>query len=109
MAKKPKKEPVYALSRNEAIRLAKEAGKEQLPIQWRDHAMDRMRQRAISTTDVLRVLRAGVITEDPHMDSRYQSWKCRFEGYSAGTHIAVGVGIPDDKSVVIVITAIDIN
>lgn len=73
------------------------------------HAKQRMNERDISSSQILRTLKQGNIAEGPYQDTKGR-WNCRFEGYSAGKGLAVVVGFYVKNGVrVIVITTFELR
>jgi hypothetical protein len=58
-----------------------------------EHARSRMASRKITTTQLLRCLRQGRLTEDPVRDLAKGGWKCTVEHYTAGESVGVAVAI----------------
>ena len=56
------------------------------------HADERMRERGITRTDVIRVLSTGRIVEGPGQSAK-GNWEMRVEGISAGSYVTLGVAI----------------
>jgi len=52
-----------------------------------------MASRKITTTQLLRCLRQGRLTEDPVRDLAKGGWKCTVEHYTAGESVGVAVAI----------------
>jgi len=72
------------------------------------HAKQRMRQRRILLTQVIKVLQEGLVVEHAHRDV-YGSWKCTLEKTVAGDRIKVAAALRsgDDGEMVIVITVMN--
>lgn len=81
-----------------ALKIIREAGKDSSRVFFTTHAWARMRQRRISTTQVLRCLCKGKISEGPAPDAMKGGWKCTVEHYTAGEQIGVAVGIETIES-----------
>lgn len=68
------------------------------------HALARMRERKISPTQVLKVLRTGYVVEHAHQNIK-GNWQCTLEGLVAGDLIRVAaalVGEPTGEWVVVI-------
>ncbi|HMW50697.1 MAG TPA: DUF4258 domain-containing protein [Rhodocyclaceae bacterium] len=70
------------------------------------HAEERMVQRKIGRRQVLRVLKAGSISEALHQ-APGGDWRCNVSGFNAGQHLTVGVVLKQkqDGAWVIIATA----
>ena len=75
-----------------------------LPVQ---HAYQRMAERDVTFTQVLRILRRGALVEGPSL-SEFSTWRFKYRGDSAGQDISVVVDLDRDSmgSMVAVITVI---
>ena len=76
-----------------ALQIIREAAKNSSRVFFTSHARTRMRQRAISITQVLRCLRSGRISEGPAPDVMKGGWKCTLEHYTAGEQLGVSIGM----------------
>lgn len=56
------------------------------------HGRQRMRERKISITQAVRVVRAGYIDGEPWLDE-HGNWRVNMRGWSAGEEITVGLAI----------------
>ena len=74
-------------------------------IRWTEHARERMTERGISSTQVLRAIRHGQITEGPAPDLR-GGWRLSLDVLAAGDPIRVVTVITRDErgDLVVVIT-----
>lgn len=80
--------------------IAEDSGK----VVFTSHAIQRMKQRHITRTQVLNCLRRGLITEAPIRDV-HGNWTLRIERYACGENIGCAVAIEDGLERSIVITA----
>lgn len=71
------------------------------------HAEERMIERAITRTQVLRCLQKGSFEEEPAQDAR-GSWAMRLRLFTAGEYIRVAVALDQDQegNFAVVITVI---
>jgi hypothetical protein len=73
------------------------------------HCRLRMRQRHISLSVLLDVLRLGTLRRRPEPDAVHGSVICRMEHFVAGRNLAAAVALSDDEPGVIVVTVIDLG
>lgn len=91
----------------EALNIARECARDTRRIKWTAHARQRMRERGITTRQVLRCLLRGRMAEPVHR-SVHGDWQCKLTVLSAGDALEVviaidAVSVPPDC---VVITAI---
>ena len=93
------------LSPHNASKFIREAAQDSARVIWTKHVLDRMKERRISTNQVLTVLRQGVIIEGPARGVR-ANWECTVEYFVAGDRITVVVAIEvyDPRNPVILVT-----
>ena len=80
------------LSKAEAIRIVRELATDAdrvVPVQ---HARKRMKERGITITQIIRVVRAGFIDGEPWLDE-HGNWRVTMIGNPAGAQVTVGVAI----------------
>ena len=72
------------------------------------HAMQRIRKRRVTPTQVLHVLRKGVVAEPAHLNIK-GNWQCTVEAHIAGDTIKVAAALATDSAGewVIVITVMN--
>ena len=73
------------------------------------HCRQRMKQRHISLTLLLDVLRQGRLLRTPEPDIARGSVVCRMEHFVAGRHLAAAVAVSDDDPGVVVVTVIELG
>jgi Domain of unknown function (DUF4258) len=71
------------------------------------HAYQRMDQREVTFSQVLRILRRGALTEGPAL-TQERLWRMKYRGDSAGQDISVVVDIDQDQmgNMIAVVTVI---
>lgn len=101
----PMRRPVatcrYGYTSDEAAALLRELvadGDRVLPV---PHAYERMEEREVTFTQVLRILRRGNLVEGPNM-SNERMWRYKYRGDSAGQDISVVVDLDRDQMGVMV-------
>lgn len=99
------------LSEADAFRIIREAAEiDSGTIFLSDHAKDRMRQRDISRSQIISVLRStsSTMSEGPYRTAR-GDFKCQLEGYAAGdaVNVVVAIRIPLNAQSVLVITVMN--
>ncbi|WP_126456878.1 DUF4258 domain-containing protein [Sulfuriflexus mobilis] len=97
------------MTQRRALQLIRTAAQETDRVEWSSHAKKRMRQRKVSMTQVLRVLKTGGILEGPYEDIKTGHWKCRLEQFTAGDNVNVVVAIErnEDSTPIIIVTAME--
>ncbi|MDH5731056.1 MAG: DUF4258 domain-containing protein [Gammaproteobacteria bacterium] len=95
------------LTKPRAIEICKDKSKK---VFFTDHALERMRQRKLTRSQVERCIRTGALIEGPSIGSKGE-WECKFELFTAGDKIAVVVGLlyEDPGKRILVITTISLN
>ena len=68
------------------------------------HATQRMKQRKISASMVLKALEKGTTDREPEPNSKLDSIEVKLNHYCAGVNYAVVVGIIDNEVIVTVVT-----
>lgn len=81
------------LTGTRALQIIRDAAKDSARVFLTEHARSRMASRKITTTQVLRCLRQGRLSEGPARDLTKGGWKCTVEHYTAGESIGVAVAI----------------
>ncbi len=71
-------------------------------IVWSHHAKKRMKERDVSTQQVLNVLRSGTIHEPVYFDNINGSWRATLRRTAAGVEVKVGVAIDLAESVIVI-------
>lgn len=74
-----------------------------------DHAKIRMRQRKVSSEEVLQCLQLGQILREPEVNHQKGSLECRMERYVAGRNLGVIVALLDENPDAIVVTVFSID
>lgn len=99
-----KKVLVFQMSKPSAIALIRRLAQDS-KVGWTEHVKRQMKKRRISSTQVLRCLEKGVITEGPAMDIK-GNWTCRLQLFTAGETISVVTAITheEDKEYLEIIT-----
>lgn len=98
------------LSQYRALQIVQAASKDSARVFYTAHARQRMRQRRITPTQVMRCLAHGRISEGPVADKMKGGWKCTVEHYSAGDAIGVSVGIETmEAEAITIITVFHVN
>ncbi|ADE13786.1 conserved hypothetical protein [Nitrosococcus halophilus Nc 4] len=85
------------LSDKRAREIIREAVLDTSRIQWSKHARKRMRERRITTRQVLDVLSKGKIIEGP-VRGTTGDWECTLERFVAGDNVVVVVAIETDSA-----------
>jgi len=93
----------------DALRIIRERAADSGCVVILPHARDRMVERKIDRLEILRVLRAGAITDGPWVDARSDNERCRLEGQVDGEWIGVVVEIPENRPDLLVVTVIDLD
>lgn len=96
------------LQKRQAQDILLQAAEHSERIIFTNHAEERMHQRGISRTDVIRVLKTGEITEGPGQTPN-GDWNIKVEGMSAGDWVTVAIAIKfkdlnEDSCLTIIIT-----
>lgn len=94
------------LSPPSAQQMLRQVASDSARVFFTDHAEQRMRERRINRTQVLRCLRHGRLTEDPARDV-HGKWVMRVEVFSAGDVVTAVAALDNDGdgNLVVVITA----
>lgn len=92
------------MSNPAALQLLRRIAKDSANVIFTDHARKRMRQRKLTTTQVLSCLAKGVAVEPVALDI-HGHWKLTVSHQAAGAHLEVAVAI-DVPSRAIIITVI---
>ena len=100
---KSKPTPI-ALSRPRAQEILREAAQDSSRVIMTYHALERMEERHITQTGILRILRSGTIIEGPVRNIQKANWECKVAGYDSGENLIVKVAIEHDKNGAIVVT-----
>lgn len=74
-----------------------------------DHAKGKMRERKVSSIEVLDCLREGTIRRVPEPNTRKGNLECRIERYVAGRQLAVIVALSDEEPDVLVVTVFSVG
>ncbi len=91
------KEPTqFRLNDANALRLLREVAADSGRVVLLAHARQRMKQRQITLTQVLDVLRKGSLAEPAALDL-YGNWKVTVRGLSCGQSVTVAGAIEMDK------------
>lgn len=91
------KEPTqFRLNDANALRLLREVAADSARVVLLAHARQRMKQRQITLTQVLDVLRKGSLAEPAALDL-YGNWKVTVRGLSCGQSVTVAGAIEMDK------------
>lgn len=96
------------LSREDAAEKVRELVAEGGRVVWRPHALERMEERDITSTQIYNVLRRGEVVEDPKWSNKFDNWEIGFQDISAGDLLTVRVALDVEQlmgDVVLVITA----
>ncbi|GMR08115.1 MAG: hypothetical protein BMS9Abin26_1120 [Gammaproteobacteria bacterium] len=106
--RKGKEAAQIGLLKSRAKQLIRGAAENTDRIGWSDHALKRMRQRRVSPSQVLKVLRQGKMIGNPSLDKNTGHWKCKLERYTAGDCLNVIVAIErnEDNTPIIIVSAI---
>jgi len=99
----PKPRPVK-LSRSRAKEILRIAADDSSLVFLTVHAQKRMRERNITLTEILRILRSGRIIDGPAENLIKGNWECTVNGFSAGKNLQVSVAIERDEKNIIVVT-----
>jgi len=96
------------LLKSRAKQLIRKAAENTDRIGWSDHALKRMRQRRVSASQILKVLRKGKMIGNPNLDNDTGHWKSKLEHYTAGDCLNVIVAIErnEDNTPIIIVSAI---
>jgi len=97
------------LSKRRALKIIQTAAQDSSNVFIIAHAEERMVEREITLTQVLRVLRTGTIYDGPTDNLLEDNWECGVKGFSAGETIGLRIGIERDKTGVTVITVFRIG
>lgn len=97
------------LSKRRALKTIRTAANKSINVFIEIHAEERMEEREITLTQVLRVLRTGTIFDGPTDNLLENNWECGVKGFSAGETIGLRIGIERDKTGVTVITVFRIG
>ncbi len=92
------------LSKRRALKIIRKAAENSANVFISQHAEEKMEVRAITRTQILRVLRTGTLYDGPTDNLLYDNWECGVKGFSAGEYIRLRVGIERDEQGIIVIT-----
>lgn len=106
MAKNPIPEE---LNKRRALKIIQAAAEKSENVFVTTHAEERMKEREINLTQVLRVLRIGTVFDGPTDNQLENNWECGMKGFSAGETIGLRIGIERDKTGVTVITVFRIG
>jgi Tol biopolymer transport system component len=96
------------LQKDQAQDILRQVAEDSSRIIFTNHAEDRMYEREITRTDIIRVLRTGSIKEGPSQAAK-GNWEMKVEGKSAGTWVTVAIAIDykelrEDSCYTVVIT-----
>ncbi len=109
MSKEPKVK-LIDLTQYRALQIVRGAARDSAQVFYTAHALQRMRQRRVTPTQVMRCLAHGRISEGPARDVMKGGWKCTLEHYSAGDAIGISVGIETITSgEITIITVFNVN
>jgi len=97
------------MTERRALQLIRSAVKQTSRVGWSQHATKRMRQRKVSMSQVLRVLKTGGIIEGPYEDLKTGHWLCKLTQFTAGDDVSVVIAIEKDEDLtpIIVVTAME--
>ena len=74
-----------------------------------DHAKVKMRERKVSSIEVLECLREGAIRRVPEPNIKKGSLECRMERYVSGRELVVIVAFGDEDPDVLVVTVFSVG
>ena len=97
---------LFELNSVSAKRIIKDIAERTEKVIITDHVRARMKQRRITTAQVLDCLRRGLVREEPVFNDRYGSWEIKLEVITSGDIVNVIAALRKDKSgYVVVVTA----
>ena len=100
---------VRKLSPTQLQRLIRERSREPARVFLTAHCKLRMRQRHVTLSLLMDVLRNGSMRRNPEPDLRRGSLVCRMEYFVAGRELAAAVALSDEDPGVLVVTIIDLE
>lgn len=74
-----------------------------------NHAKAKMRERKVSSVEVLECLREGSIIRVPEPNVRMGNLECRMERYVAGRELAVIVALSDEDPDLLIVTVFSVG
>ena len=94
------------LTAHQALKAIREVTQDSSRVYFSDHARRRMRQRKITTLQILKCLQKGTLAEGP-AQSASGAWEMRVQCFIAGHYLHVPVALETDSqgNFIIVITA----
>ncbi|RUM91037.1 MAG: hypothetical protein DSZ27_07195 [Thiomicrospira sp.] len=101
------------LSINDLKKYLRRVATDQIKVAYTGHAKQRMAERNITTSDINNVIQTGSPEHAPVFSSSHGTWECNIFGRSAGKQIRIGLALqlmePDEKTYVLILTAIDLD
>ena len=71
-------------------------------IRFHKHCKTRMRQRKVSSLQVLTILKKGRVNEEPSIDYGHKGWNTSVEGSAAGEWLKVAVNLQWSQNILVI-------
>ncbi len=91
------------LSAASAKKLVNEIAENSENVFFTKHARVRMKERRITSTQVLECLKKGSVIEEPVFDAGYDSWEIKFECLVSGDVVRVVAALKKEKKGYVVV------
>lgn len=86
----------YGYTSDQALQVFEDLRQDDARVLPVPHAFERMDERDVTFTQVLRILRRGRLTQGPDLTNE-RLWRMKYQGDSAGQEIGVVVDIDQDR------------
>ena len=91
-------------AKNRIVPLIRFLAEDDSKVYFSDHAMNRMKERGITTLEVISCLKNGLVIEQPHNDV-HGNWRCTLQHNVSGDKVNAVAAVDEDKLIIIVITS----